>query len=229
VCGVGTDTCTSGVDQRTKWARLSSDAFEVRLFVHPRTQGGEGRLEVVAPRPKVPRKYRVRRIGELTDPSAFLLEVDIIIEKLHGSADGCDQCIDLRQFSLRGLDLFHDGTVVLVLIQPNGIARRLTVDQQGRCHVRYSELRSAGIYALARAKSFGNNAPVRTMSRSAVDVMQRAGRPMTAREITDALMAEKAPRLPGSTLSTYRRPYLRPCGNGLAGWWLARKAQRNGG
>jgi hypothetical protein len=32
-----------------------------------------------------------------------------------------------------------------------------------------------------------------TLYRSAVDVMRRAGRPMTAREITDALIAEKAP------------------------------------
>jgi hypothetical protein len=32
-----------------------------------------------------------------------------------------------------------------------------------------------------------------TMFRSAVDVMRRAGRPMTAREIADALVAEKAP------------------------------------
>jgi hypothetical protein len=33
-----------------------------------------------------------------------------------------------------------------------------------------------------------------TLYRSAVDVMRRAGRPMTAREITDALIAEKAPQ-----------------------------------
>ena len=32
-----------------------------------------------------------------------------------------------------------------------------------------------------------------TLYRSAVDVMRRAGRPMTAREITDALMAGKTP------------------------------------
>jgi hypothetical protein len=32
-----------------------------------------------------------------------------------------------------------------------------------------------------------------TLYRSAVDVMRRAGAPMTAREITDALIAEKAP------------------------------------
>ena len=32
-----------------------------------------------------------------------------------------------------------------------------------------------------------------TLYRSAVDVMRRAGRPMTAREITDALITEKAP------------------------------------
>jgi hypothetical protein len=33
-----------------------------------------------------------------------------------------------------------------------------------------------------------------TMIRSAVDVMRRAGTPMTARQITDALIAEKAPQ-----------------------------------
>jgi hypothetical protein len=33
-----------------------------------------------------------------------------------------------------------------------------------------------------------------TMFRSAVDVMRRAGRPMTAREIPDALIADKAPQ-----------------------------------
>jgi hypothetical protein len=32
-----------------------------------------------------------------------------------------------------------------------------------------------------------------TLYRSAVDVMRRAGVPMTAREITDAMIAEKAP------------------------------------
>jgi hypothetical protein len=33
-----------------------------------------------------------------------------------------------------------------------------------------------------------------TLFRSAVDVMRRAGRPITAREITDALIADKAPQ-----------------------------------
>jgi hypothetical protein len=46
--------------------------------------------------------------------------------------------------------------------------------------------------------------------RSAVDVMRRAGTPMTAREIADALIADKALRPRVSRLSTCRQRFWRP-------------------
>jgi hypothetical protein len=48
-----------------------------------------------------------------------------------------------------------------------------------------------------------------TLFRSAVDVMRRAGTPMTAREIADALVADKAPQ---ATEAGHRLTGGHPCG-----------------
>jgi hypothetical protein len=63
----------------------------------------------------------------------------------------------------------------------------------------------------------------RTLFRGAVDVLRRAGTPMTAREIADVLVADKALRPPGSRLSTYRLLSLLRCGGGTEQRWLARE------
>jgi hypothetical protein len=57
-----------------------------------------------------------------------------------------------------------------------------------------------------------------TLFRSAVDVLRRAGTPMTAREIADALIAGKAPEATGSRLSTCRRLSWLPCGSATVRW-----------
>jgi len=44
-----------------------------------------------------------------------------------------------------------------------------------------------------------------TLFRSAVDVMRRAGTPMTAREIADALVADKAPQATRKQFKDCRR------------------------
>jgi hypothetical protein len=68
----------------------------------------------------------------------------------------------------------------------------------------------------------------RTLFRGAVDVLRRAGTPMTAREIADVLVADKALRPPGSRLSTYRLLSLLRCGGGTEQRWLARERRRGG-
>ena len=49
-----------------------------------------------------------------------------------------------------------------------------------------------------------------TLYRGALDVLRRATAPMTSRQIADALIADKAPQLPGSRLSTYRPHFSGP-------------------
>jgi hypothetical protein len=49
-------------------------------------------------------------------------------------------------------------------------------------------------------------------------VLRRAGAPMTAREIADALIAEKAPPATGSRLSTCRLLSLMRCGGVTVLW-----------
>jgi hypothetical protein len=56
--------------------------------------------------------------------------------------------------------------------------------------------------------------------RSAVDVLRRAASPMTARQISDAPLAEKLPPLPASRRRPYRRPFLLRRGCGMERRWF---------
>src|SRR5713226_6467883 len=67
-----------------------------------------------------------------------------------------------------------------------------------------------------------------TLFRSAVDLLRRAGTPMTARQIADALIAGKARRPRASRLSTCRRLSLRPCESVMGERWSARERPRGG-
>jgi hypothetical protein len=66
-----------------------------------------------------------------------------------------------------------------------------------------------------------------TLFRSAVDLLRRAAVPMTAREIADTPVADKAPEATRKPW-TYRRLSLPRCGGGMARSLLAREARHGG-
>jgi hypothetical protein len=54
---------------------------------HPILSGLNNHVEVVTPGLKLPRKHRIGRVRQIADPRAFLLGVNVPINKLDGAIE----------------------------------------------------------------------------------------------------------------------------------------------
>jgi hypothetical protein len=92
-------------------SRFANSGRCVRLelgFLHALSQSSDGSAQIIAARPKCPGKNRIGRVRKIMKARALFLGVNIPIEKIDGTAEGDDECSDLRHLSERCLQLVHD-------------------------------------------------------------------------------------------------------------------------